>query len=73
MIPNCLKPALELQISRSRELWEEDRRNQVPGVSLLGMELKFPKSGVKWAWHWLFPAEKLSVDPESGVERNHRW
>ena len=71
VIPNCLKPALELQISRSRELWEEDRRKRVPGVSLLGMELKFPKSGVKWAWHWLFPAETLSVDPESGIERRH--
>ena len=71
VIPNCLKPALELQIARSRTLWEEDRANQVPGVSLLGMELKFPKSGVKWAWHWLFPAPTLSVDPESGIERRH--
>ena len=71
VIPNCLKPALELQISRSRELWEDDRRKRVPGVSLLGMELKFPKSGVKWAWHWLFPAETLSVDPESRIERRH--
>jgi integron integrase len=71
VIPNCLKPALELQLARSRTLWEEDRANQVPGVSLLGMELKFPRSGVKWAWHWLFPAPTLSVDPESGIERRH--
>jgi integron integrase len=71
VIPNCLKPALELQISRSRKLWEEDRRKGVPGVSMLGMELKFPKSGVKWAWHWLFPADTLSVDPESRIERRH--
>ncbi len=71
VIPNCLKPALERQIARSRELWEEDRQNGVPGVSLLGMELKFPKSGEKWAWHWLFPAAGLSVDPESGIERRH--
>ncbi|MBN8460591.1 MAG: tyrosine-type recombinase/integrase [Verrucomicrobia bacterium] len=29
VIPNCLKPGLELQIARSRTLWEEDRANQV--------------------------------------------
>ena len=33
--------------------------------------MQFPKSGVKWAWHWLFPADDLSVDPESGIERRH--
>lgn len=43
----------------------------MPGVSLLGMELKFPRSGEKWAWHWLFPAPRLSIDPESGIERRH--
>jgi hypothetical protein len=26
---------------------------------------------VKWAWHWLFPADTLSVDPESRIERRH--
>ncbi len=30
------------------------------------MELRFPRSGEKWGWHWLFPAAALSVDPESG-------
>lgn len=71
VIPNCLKPALAKQIASSRELWENDRRKAVPGVSLLGMQLKFPKSGEKWAWHWLFPAPGLSIDPESGIERRH--
>lgn len=71
VIPNCLKTAMEKQIACSREWWEEDRRNGVPGVSLLGMELKFPKSGEKWSWHWLFPAAGLSTDPESGLVRRH--
>ncbi len=35
------------------------------------MELKFPKAGATWAWHWVFPAADLSVDPESGIKRRH--
>ena len=71
IIPNCLKETLALQVAHSRRLWEEDRKNGIPGVSLLGMELKFPKSGEKWAWHWVFPAKTLSTDRESGVVRRH--
>ncbi len=71
VIPNCLKEVVAGQMAYSRGLWEADRANGVPGVSLLGMELRFPRSGVKWAWHWLFPAAALSVDPEKGVERRH--
>lgn len=71
VIPNCLKEILGRQVTYSRSLWEEDRKNGVPGVSLLGMELKFPRSGEKWAWHWLFPAATLSTDPDSGIVRRH--
>jgi site-specific recombinase XerC len=35
------------------------------------MELKFPRSGEKWAWHWLFPVLSLATDPASGVVRRH--
>lgn len=71
VIPNCLKEILAGQVAYSRGLWEADRKNNVPGVSLLGMELKFPRSGEKWAWHWLFPAATLSTDPESKIVRRH--
>ena len=30
-----------------------------------------PKAGEKWIWSWLFPAEKLSLDPQSGCLRRH--
>jgi len=71
IIPDSLKPALEEQIAYSRTLWEEDRLNHVSGVSLLGMELKFPRAGEKWAWHWLFPASTVSTNPETKVIRRH--
>ena len=71
VVPNCLKSALEIQIAASRKRWEEDREKGVAGVAMPGMELKFPKAGEKWAWHWLFPEEELSKDPETGIERRH--
>jgi integrase len=35
------------------------------------LDKKYPESGKSWAWQWIFPAQKLSVDPRSG--RIMRW
>ena len=60
-IPNCLKEALVAQIAKARVFWEADRANDVPGVQLPGaLARKFSKSGTKWAWMWIFPADHLS-------------
>ncbi len=32
---------------------------------------KFPKAAREWNWQYVFPAEQLSVDPQSGVLRRH--
>jgi site-specific recombinase XerC len=32
---------------------------------------KWPNAGKEWAWHWVFPSERLSVDPRSGKVRRH--
>ena len=55
-----------------RVLHEQDRAAGSPGVALPGaLARKMPKAGERWEWQWLFPAEGLSVDPESGVRRRH--
>ena len=72
IIPNCLKEALVAQMARARVFWEEDRGNNRPGVALPGaLARKFSKAGTKWAWMWIFPADQLSKDPESGIVRRH--
>lgn len=35
------------------------------------LDTKYPRAGQSWAWHWVFSAPKLSVDPRTGVERRH--
>ena len=72
VIPNSLKSALSQKIDKSLHYWEEDRRNGVAGVALPGaLVRKMSRCGEKPGWYWLFCAEELSKDPESGVIRRH--
>ena len=34
-------------------------------------ERKYPAAGKSWAWFWIFPAERASTDPRTGIERRH--
>ena len=72
MLPRSLAPALRQQLAGSRSLWAADRAAQRPGVYLPhALDKKYPRAGQSWAWHWVFPADKLSIDPQTGVERRH--
>jgi integron integrase len=72
MLPRSLADALRAQLARSRALWAADRASQRSGVYMPhALEAKYPRAGQSWSWHWAFPADKLSVDPRTGVERRH--
>jgi integron integrase len=71
-LPEPLIQALEETLARARSYFEEDRREERPGVYLPGgLERKWPRAGREWRWFWLFPGAKLSTDPRSGVVRRH--
>lgn len=72
VIPDALVPALSSQLERLRPLYEEDRRNGLPGVWLPdGLEKKFKTAGTRWEWQWLFPSREASRDPATGIVRRH--
>ena len=72
MLPRSLVQALREQLARSRALWGADRAAQRNGVFMPhALDAKYPRAGQSWAWHWVFPADNLSIDPRSGVERRH--
>lgn len=72
IMPACLRLALERQIGLAREIWEEDRRNEVPGVAMPNaLARKMPLAAKRWGWMWLFPQDHLSRDPDSGIVRRH--
>jgi site-specific recombinase XerD len=35
------------------------------------IERKFPNAGKEWIWQYVFPSEKLSVDPRTRTVRRH--
>ena len=51
---------------------EKDRAAGVPGVALPGaLARKMSRAGERFEWFWIFPADELSTDPESGIVRRH--
>jgi len=72
MIPAKTIPAVQVQLGRSKLLFDLDRRHDRPGVALPGaLERKHPNAGKEWSWHWVFPAEALSTDPRISTQRRH--
>jgi integron integrase len=72
LLPERIKPALIAHLETVRAVYEEDRQHALPGVELPdALERKYPHAGEEWAWHWLFPAAGLSVDPRSKTVRRH--
>jgi len=72
VLPEALKPRLEAHLQRLRELFAQDRKDDVPGVWLPeGLARKYPGSGATWPWQWLWPSRELLRDPATGVRRRH--
>lgn len=63
---------LRSHLAKRRILWERDRNNGVVGVYLpYALSRKYPTAGTEWPWQYVFSANKLTVDPRSGLERRH--
>jgi len=72
ILPDNPVNALMRHIDEIRELYEEDRKKQVEAVWLpSALERKYPNAGKEWAWFWVFPSYKLSIDPASRKVRRH--
>jgi integron integrase len=72
VLPASLRDDLKAQIDEIKSLYRKDREMDVPGVELPGgLERKLPNAGKEWAWQWVFPSWKLSVDPRSKIVRRH--
>ncbi len=71
-LPGVLKAELLEHLDRRRALFEEDREKEMHEVELpWALGRKYPNAKFEWTWQYVFPAEKYSVDPRSGVRRRH--
>lgn len=72
MLPERCREPLQAHMARVRARHEEDLRRGFGEVQFPpALERKYPGAPREWAWQWVFPADRLSVDPRSGKVR--RW
>jgi integron integrase len=72
ILPEIVKADLQQHIETNKELFQDDRKNDTPGVELPNaLERKYPNAGKEWSWQWVFPAQALSVDPRTRIIRRH--
>ncbi|HEV2799879.1 MAG TPA: integron integrase [Pyrinomonadaceae bacterium] len=70
LLPQPLVGRLSEQLARVRWLHEQDLREGCGAVYLpYALERKYPSAAKEWAWQYVFPSAKLSVDPRSGITR----
>lgn len=72
MLPASLVAPLEAHLQRVQALHISDLKEGYGEVYLpYALERKYPKAARDWAWQYVFPSIKRSVDPRSGAIRRH--
>jgi len=72
MLPASLVQLLNNQINFVRKLHERDIAQGYGSVELpFALALKYPHADKEFAWQYIFPSDRLSTDPRSGVVRRH--
>jgi site-specific recombinase XerC len=72
MVPRALTPALRRHLVVVRELHRADIAEGYGSVWLPPALLrKYPSSANEWAWQYVFPADRRSLDPRDGAIRRH--
>lgn len=74
VLPTSLAEPLQREIERSRILHREDLEVGF-GETWLPHALarKYPNAAREFAWQFVFPAPKRSVDPRGGAQRRHHF
>ncbi len=71
-LPERYRQDLISQIERVEKLHEEDVSKGVGKVYLpVALSKKYPNAQSELIWQYVFPAVKISIDPQTGVRRRH--
>jgi integron integrase len=75
VLPLTLAPALEAHLVRVRHMFDADRIEGRPGVSLPDSLIrKYPQAPVTWGWQYVFPSKHLCPDAYTGqLVRHHLY
>jgi integron integrase len=72
MLPVNLAASLERHVLKVKAQHEQDLEDGFGEVYLPGaLNRKYPKAAREWAWQFVFPSARISLDPRTGVRRRH--
>ncbi len=72
MLPASLVAPMEAHLKRVERLHVSDLAQGYGEVYLpYALERKYPRAAREWAWQYVFPSIKRSIDPRSGAIRRH--
>lgn len=72
MLPVSLAPALQEHLEEVKQQHQRDLAAGFGAVYLPGaLERKLPGASREWAWQYVFPAQRRSIDLRTGIERRH--
>jgi integron integrase len=72
MLPVSLNDALKMHLQRVKQMYQRDLEQGYGSVYLpFALERKYPNAGREWIWQFVFPSERFSQDPRSGITRRH--
>ncbi len=74
LLAEAVVEPLKRHLAQVRREHEQALREGYAGVELpYGLARKYPNAGKSWAWQYVFPAARPSVDPRSGARRRHHF
>ena len=72
MLPEKVIEPLKEQMKYVKILFEKDIREDYTTVYLpYALERKYPNAGREFGWRYIFPSDKISKDPRTGIRRRH--
>lgn len=72
IFPDRIKPVVREHLERVRLLYQRDLAAGYGKVYLPNaLSRKYPNACKQWGWQYVFPSEKLSTDPRTGIVRRH--
>lgn len=72
LFPVSVAEEMRDHLQKVRLLYEGDRKAGIAGVYLPNaLDKKYPKAPEEWIWYWVFPSNRVSLDPRANVVRRH--
>jgi integron integrase len=72
MLPSRLIEPLQVQLQTVKQRQQQDLEKGYGAVYLpFALERKYPNANRSWQWQYVFPSDRLSSDPRSGIIRRH--